>query len=248
LADEESLIPKLSQGIEVSPKKTAYEVSTLIERASKFIGCIIRALDPFAEQHVREIYEYDMEDPDCTAKKGNYRIVIKGFSSYQEEVLLGERLKQFLTILLSDQNGALAREYDTGEIAEAIARSLNINVSDFHKSAQQIMQEDQQRQEAEQQAQTAAAGQGKQPETPDPAKQDLLAAQAEKARADSKKALSDANARSREATVKEALAMAKVSQPAKPPNLAKARQEMIKEKTPNDQILAAELAAGAPVQ
>jgi hypothetical protein len=205
-------------------------------------------LDPFAEQHVREIYEYDMEDPDCTAKKGNYRIVIKGFSSYQEEVLLGERLKQFLTILLSDQNGALAREYDTGEIAEAIARSLNINVSDFHKSAQQIMQEDQQRQEAEQQAQTAAAGQGKQPETPDPAKQDLLAAQAEKARADSKKALSDANARSREATVKEALAMAKVSQPAKPPNLAKARQEMIKEKTPNDQILAAELAAGAPVQ
>ena len=252
LADEDSLIPKLSQGIEVAEKRTAYEVSTLIERASKFIGMTIRSLDPFAQEHIEEIYDYDMNDPDATVDKASYKVVAEGYTMYQDEVLKGERLKQLLSLLLSDPSGQLGKRWEIDEIIQAIARSNGLAVTDFHKSAEQVLEYN----NAEAQAMSKAEASEKQAQGQDSSaetasKADLQAAQAERDRAQAKKALSDANAKQREVQIKEAQAMQSILKPEqkrKPVKTGKVIEDIIEQKKPTDQILVNELAAGALVE
>ena len=250
LADEDSLIPKLSQGIEVAEKRTAYEVSTLIERASKFIGMTIRSLDPFAQEHIGEIYDYNMNDSGLPMKKANYKVVVEGYTMYQDEVLKGERLKQLLSLLLSDPSGQLVKRWEVDEIIQAIARSNGLAVTDLHKSVKQIAEDQAAEAEAIQAAQQSNQLDAKSSGASETASQsDLHAAQAERDRAQAKKALSDANAKQREVQIKEAQAMQSILRPKekKPVKTSKAIEDILEQRKPTDQILVNELAAGAPV-
>jgi len=71
--DEESLIPKISQGIQVEKDATAYELSTQVDKAGKYYGMAIRNQDEgLIEPIITYFYEYNMDDPDLTEGKGDY--------------------------------------------------------------------------------------------------------------------------------------------------------------------------------
>jgi hypothetical protein len=87
LAEEESLLPKLLQGLSESSSRpeTALEVSRRAEQAGKYIASVLRNMDEgLVEPMVEAIYEYDMLNPDLKLQKANVRIRATGHAGYQE--------------------------------------------------------------------------------------------------------------------------------------------------------------------
>lgn len=104
-ADEESNLPRLMHGeSSKSDPKTAFAFNRLIQNANKQLGKVIRNTDEgLVEPDTTGLYHYlMMTDPDETIK-GDYQCNATGFTSYQDQVIRGENIQQFLMFALSNQ-------------------------------------------------------------------------------------------------------------------------------------------------
>lgn len=134
--DEDSMIPKIQQGIVVRGKETAYEVSQRLEKGSKYIGAIIRNIDEgLIEPIVGRFYAENMEDPAIEEGKGDYVVTPLGFSSFQDRVARMTKVQQFLALCLSDDG--LKAEANLRGFLEELAKMSDVDPDQFLKSDEQ---------------------------------------------------------------------------------------------------------------
>lgn len=152
-SDSESLIPKITQGIELDKDITAYELSQQVEKSGKYIGSAIRHVDEgLIEPAITAFYEYNMNDPDVVQGKGDYTVQALGFTAYQDRIVRVQELYQFMDLALKHE--ALFKLVRFDWILAEIAKAKNMDEDQVLKSPEQLQAEAQ----AEQAAMADQAG------------------------------------------------------------------------------------------
>jgi hypothetical protein len=170
--DMDTLIPKLTQGLDVKePQMRAYVAQQQVEKSGKYIGQVTRNNDEsLIEPIVEAFYDYNMRDPSTVKGKGSYIVKALGFTSYQDRIERIEKLKSMLTLVMSSPE--LMAESKVRWYLEEIAKALDMDPEQAVKSEQEKQQEAQSIQ-------------------PDP----LVQAQAAKLNAEAERANADAQAK-----------------------------------------------------
>jgi hypothetical protein len=139
-ADESSMIPKVSQGLNAKAQITAYEISQLVENAGKYIGSVIRNFDEgIIEPLVWSFLKWNMEDPDSGAPQQDITVRALGFTSYNNRIIRVQKLMQFLGLI--GQTPGMEKEYDLSAIVAEIAKAMEMDLSLFRKTPEQMQQE-----------------------------------------------------------------------------------------------------------
>lgn len=154
--DEHSLNPKIMQGSVNAKQKpdTAYELSQLLENASRYLGLLAKAQD---ENHtvpsVMKAWRFNMEDPDFGGEegrgKGNFICHAQGFVSLQNKLVRTEALLKLMGLFAG--NPATAMEMDLRSHMEEVYRANNLDPDDFLKSEQEKATEQEAAMQAQQQ-------------------------------------------------------------------------------------------------
>jgi hypothetical protein len=122
--DDDSMVPRIAQGVREPGDQTAAEASMRQAAASKYIGMAIRNLDNgIIEPLVKAFYDYNMNDPDVQAGKGNYIVQALGFTSFQNKTDRIKSLQTMLALALSDPE--LRKETKVRYYFEEIAKALD---------------------------------------------------------------------------------------------------------------------------
>lgn len=174
-ADMDTLIPKLTQGLDVKePQMRAYVAQQQVEKSGKYIGSVIRNNDEtLIEPIVESFYDYNMEDPSNLKGKGAYVVKSLGFTSFQDRIERIEKLKSLLALVMSSE--ILVRESKVRWYLEEIAKALDLDPDEVLKTPEEL------------QAEAAAAAEM----PPDP----MQAAQTAKLNAEATRAEADAQAK-----------------------------------------------------
>lgn len=156
-ADDDSMIPKIQQGISSQGKETAFEVNQRLEASGNYIAGVIRNIDEhLVEPNITAYYNRNMKDPDVKMGKGSYTVKALGYSSFQNRFVLVTKLQQFLNLLLANEQ--IAIKYDLDKLIARMGASLDVDTTEFEKSPEQLQAEQQfQQQLAMEQAQLAKA-------------------------------------------------------------------------------------------
>lgn len=133
--DEDSNIPKISQGIQTNGQQTAYETSKLVESSGKYVAGILRNFDKGIVQPDAEyFYQYNMEDPSCPVK-GNYKVKPLGYVEYQNSFEKIQQMNQMIGLLqlLASlvENPVLAKDLKLRNIFENACRYMRVNADEF---------------------------------------------------------------------------------------------------------------------
>lgn len=131
--DRFSMLPEILQG-SVLPKQkpdTAYELSQLMENATRYVGSIVKNDDELTEDEIKDLYDYNMDDPEVKGK-GNYTVYATGFATFQKKVVQLTVLKQLLVMSLADPE--LRKEIKNRAHLEVIYEDSELDPDDFLKS------------------------------------------------------------------------------------------------------------------
>lgn len=141
--DMDTLIPKLTQGLDVKePQMRAYVAQQQVEKSGKYIGTVIRNNDEgLIEPVVEAFYDYNMADPDTVKGKGSYIVKALGFTSFQDRIERIEKLKSMLTLVLSSPE--LMAESKLRWYLDEIAKALDMDPEQAVKSEEEKAQEQQ---------------------------------------------------------------------------------------------------------
>ena len=145
-ADMESQVPRASQGQQSANPQTAYELQQRLERAGKYIGNAIRRFDKLIRWIVDDFHTYNMANPEITDGKGDFIVKALGFTSFQNRVIKLQKLMQMLTIIISNEE-LTARAKLTWLLNE-IAKALDLDPDELWKSEEQMVAENQAKQES----------------------------------------------------------------------------------------------------
>ncbi|MFA5107759.1 MAG: hypothetical protein WC497_05560 [Patescibacteria group bacterium] len=135
--DMDTLIPKLTQGLDVKePQMRAYVAQQQVEKSGKYIGSVIRNNDEgLIEPIVEGFYDYNMNDPSVVKGKGSYVVKALGFTSFQDRIERIEKLKSMLTLVLSSPE--LMKESKLRWYLDEIAKALDMDPEQAVKSEQE---------------------------------------------------------------------------------------------------------------
>lgn len=163
-ADLASGLPKTLEGEVIrGPQQTAFEINARISSAAKQLGLVLRYFDErIIEPMIIALYHWNMAQSDDPDIKGDFEVQATGFSTFQNKSILANQLRQFLALIISDPE--LREEYDITGISEKIAIANDLNPDELKKSPEQKDAArqaaiEEQRQIANQQAETEAAAQ-----------------------------------------------------------------------------------------
>lgn len=147
LAEEESMIPRVQQGLQTTGNETAFEISQRLEKAGKWMGSVVRNQDEgLIEPMITSFYDYDMEDPDVDATmKGDYVVKSHGFATFQDRVLSLAKYREFMMMVAQDPE--LREEWAIGKISGKLATSLDIDES-YRRTEKEKAERARQQQEA----------------------------------------------------------------------------------------------------
>lgn len=134
--EEDSMIPRISQGIQTDDKETAYSVSVRVEKSGKYLGMVIKNFDELVEDQLDWFVQYCMDDPDAKTRKAPFKVKALGFSSFQARRERIEKLERFLAIIT--QVPELSRRYDLGKLVDAIAKALDMEPEEFERSQAEL--------------------------------------------------------------------------------------------------------------
>ncbi len=167
LGDTASGIPKALEGQAVQgPQETAFEINQRITSAAKQIGLVLKYFDErIVCPMIRALYHWNMAMPIDPDMRGDYEVHATGFSSYQDRVVKGTALRNFLGLIgnLAQAFPELQAKYDTAAIVNAIARTEDIDPEELLRDEDEAnaMLEQQQQAVAQAQAELAQAQQEK---------------------------------------------------------------------------------------
>jgi len=149
-SEEESMLPKISQGISENPDQTAYSIAQQIEKAGKYIGGVIKNIDEgLIEPMLQWYYEYNMLDPAVTEGKGNYSVQALGFSSFQDRYIKLGKIMQFMSMVLNSPE--LASWVKIQWLIKELAKGLDLDPDQAMKTLAEKQTEDAARAELEKQ-------------------------------------------------------------------------------------------------
>lgn len=138
--DDDSLVPKIAQGMIESVGQTAREVSIRQAQALKYLGMAIRNIDEgLIEPMIQKFYDINMNDPAIEQGKGNYIVQALGFSSFQNKTERLQKLQQALAMAL--ENPKLEVETKIREIWKEIIKGLDCDPDQMTKSDEEKQQE-----------------------------------------------------------------------------------------------------------
>jgi len=181
--DNDSMIPKLSQGIANPRQETAFADAQRAEKAGKYIAGVIRNFDEgLIEPIMTDFYRFNMEDPAITEGKGDYIIIPTGFSSFQDRVQRITKLQQWLVLILSDPR--MSDEYSIPRLGEAIGKALDMDPDEFRKTEEEKAIELQTAQNSEEAAMAREAGVAEIAKTQAEAERAAAAAEASRRKSD----------------------------------------------------------------
>lgn len=125
--------------------ETAFQSNQLQENSGKYLGQVIRNYDEsHIEPEITDIYEYNMEDPDCPQEiKCSCKVHATGFTSFQNKVIRANTIMELLALIMSDESGELRKLAKIEKHLTEIYKAKDIDPDEFLKS------EDEQAQDAE---------------------------------------------------------------------------------------------------
>lgn len=211
--DDESLLPRISQGLSTSEDTTAYEMSIRNERSGSYTGAIIRNLDEhLCEPMIERLIRRHMEDPDWMGPRGNFHVKAQGFSGYEQRVMKVTAIYQLLALAAQDPDIKAKLKLD--DPLREIAASLDWSFDSVWRSDEEMEQRE---------ARIRAMAMQEQQDA-----ESLDAARAEKERATAVKTLAEAEAIPERLTMERAKTVKTLREPPKqppaPPNVAAMRK------------------------
>jgi hypothetical protein len=139
-AEEDSMLPRITQGMESDKTMTAYETAQQLEKATKYISTVIRNFDEsWIEPVIDWCYRYNMMDPKIQKGKGAYKIQALGFASFQDKVVRVQQLRGALMLALS--NPVLTYNTEIRELLQELYRRSDIDPDVYMKSVQRLEEE-----------------------------------------------------------------------------------------------------------
>ena len=131
--EDESLLPRISQGLDPGGDPTAFQISVQAEKAGKYMASVLRNYDEgLVEPAVTSFYNYNMDDPDLDKGKGNYIVTPTGFSSFQDRIVRLTKIQQFMGMVLTNEQ--LNGEAKIRELLEELAKALDLDPDQVLKS------------------------------------------------------------------------------------------------------------------
>lgn len=143
--DVVSQVPTIAQGFSLAKHKpdTLGEVQLMMENLGKYFGMVIRNIDEgFVEPEITDLYDYNMRDESYQGQKSDMKISATGFTSFHDKIIRIQKIREVLTIALTDQSGLLLREIKIRPHLEEIYKGLDIDIDQFLKTEDEKKVED----------------------------------------------------------------------------------------------------------
>lgn len=147
IADDDSMIPKVTQGIKETSDETLGQSENRNAQAGKYIGTMLGNMDEgIVEPTVRDFLEFNIDDPDNPLGKGDYVVKALGFATYQAETITISSLTGFKQFIEADPEEKA--RWKTDLMTEDIAKASQIETKKYLKTDEELAAEAQAQQEA----------------------------------------------------------------------------------------------------
>jgi len=152
--EEDSLIPRITQGMAENVPGTAFAAAQQIDKAGKYMAAVIQNIDSGQiEPTISWYYEFNMRDPEVKAKS-DLVVVPEGFKVYKERIQALSQFNSYVSFVMN--NPLSASQIDIRKTIEEYGRILDIDYTYLLKPIEQVTEEAQA--QAKQQQALAAAG------------------------------------------------------------------------------------------
>lgn len=131
-ADLSSNLPRAEQGQQSDNPQTAFELQQRLEKSGKYLAEVIRRFDGLVEWAAKELYEYNMNNPDLDVQKIPAVVKPLGFTSFENRFLRLQKLIQVLTMALNSPE--LSQHTNIRWLWEEILKALDIEPDQAMKS------------------------------------------------------------------------------------------------------------------
>ena len=187
-ADLASNMPRIQQGQQSANPQTAFELSQRLEMSGKYVGNIVSNFDRIITWFIQACYDRNMMDPDNGVPKIPCSIKALGFTSFVNKVVRLQKLMQMIQMVLTDGTGELKSITKLRWLWEEIGKANDLETSQYIKTPDEMMQEQQQAAEAQAAKQQPAEAPVEDPLTAVNAEEKLAKADKYRADAEAKKA------------------------------------------------------------
>lgn len=153
--EDDSNVPRIQQGQEASRAETAFSMSRRLEGSGKYFARVVRNFDSSVVDALTWLYFYNMLDPEVDAGKGDYEVVVKGFSTFQNRVTRLNSMLQFLNVAMAHPEAYKYLKLDF--IFRGLAELLDLDPQQVALTPDEIRAREEQEAAAAQAEQEAAA-------------------------------------------------------------------------------------------
>ena len=146
-ADETTALPSYTHGqTQSSLNRTATGISILMSNANIVLKSVIKNIDDYLTKPlVRSLYDWNMTWNPNSDIKSDMRIIARGSTTMVQKEVQSQRLLQFLSLLNNPQDQQMVKR---DKLLKDVAKSLDIDPDDVLKSEKELMDEQQQLQQA----------------------------------------------------------------------------------------------------
>lgn len=156
--DVVSQVPTIAQGFSLAKHKpdTLGEVQLMMQNLGKYFGMVIKNIDEeFTEPEIRDLYDYNMMDADYPGEKSDMTVHATGFTSFQNKVVVAQKIRELLALALSDRSGRIVREIKVRPHLEEIYKNMDVDVDKFLKTESEKQESDEKDRQAAEAARKA---------------------------------------------------------------------------------------------
>mgnify|MGYP003636006750 FL=1 len=143
LADEETSVPAISQGVERGASQTAQGMSMLMNNANIVMKRAVKVWDDnVTRKMLRRFYDYNMQFSDKPEIKGDFQIDARGSSALMAREMQMQAMSGLMNLAQSPAFGPLTK---FPELYKMALRQMQIPIGEIIKSDDEIAAEQQQR-------------------------------------------------------------------------------------------------------
>jgi len=135
--EEDSMIPRASQGLPGKKDETAFAAGIRAEQSGKYMGQVVKNYDEMIEGMLEHYVDVAIMDPDIQEGRGSYTVKALGFSSFQARLQRIEKLTRFMELIM--QHPQLRERYKIDDMVTEIGKMLDLDPAQFEYSETERM-------------------------------------------------------------------------------------------------------------